>query len=155
ALPRGGVPVAYEIADAIGAPLDVFLVRRLNAPGQEELAMGAVATGGVITLNEDGVGYLDISDETVEAVIAQEGRDWDRRALLYRGGRPGPDLRGRTIILVDDGLAAGSTMRDAGVAVREHRPARIILAVPVASRATCESFDAAPDCVVCVCGMVI
>ncbi len=155
ALPRGGVPVAYEIADAIGAPLDVFLVRRLNAPGQEELAMGAVATGGVSVLNEDVVRYLDISDETVEAVIEQERRELDRRALLYRGERPAPDLSGRTIILVDDGLAAGSMMRDAGVTVREHRPARIVVAVPVASRATCESFNAAPDCIVCVCGIVM
>lgn len=152
ALPRGGVPVAYEIAKAIGAPLDVFLVRKLGVPGYEELAMGAIATGGVSVMNEDVVRYLDISDKTVEEVTERERRELERRERLYRGERARPVLAGRAIILVDDGLANGSTMRAAGAAVREHRPARVIIAVPVASRATYEAFNELVDGVVCVSG---
>jgi putative phosphoribosyl transferase len=152
ALPRGGVPVAYEIAKAIDAPLDVFLVRRLGVPGYEELAMGAITTGGVSVMNEDVVRYLDISDQTVEEVTERERRELERRERLYRGERAKPVLAGRAIILVDDGLANGSTMRVAGAAVREHRPARVIIAVPVASRATYEAFNELADGVVCVSG---
>jgi predicted phosphoribosyltransferase len=152
ALPRGGVPVAYEIADAIGAPLDVFLVRKLGVPGCEELAMGAIATGGVSVLNEDVVRYLDISDKTVEEVTERERRELERRERLYRGERARPDLSGRAIILVDDGLATGSAMRAALSLVRKHRPSRVLLAVPVTSRATYESFNDIVDGVVCVSG---
>jgi putative phosphoribosyl transferase len=149
ALTCGGVPVAYEIAEAIDAPLDVFLVRRLAAPGSEDLAMGAIATGGVSVLNENVVGYLDISNETLEEVTHRERRELERRERLYRGGRPAPALIGRTIILVDDGLAAGSTMRAACVAMRAHRPASVIVAAPVAARATCELFNEVADGIVC------
>jgi putative phosphoribosyl transferase len=149
ALTCGGVPVAYEIAEAIGAPLDVFLVRSLAAPGSEELAMGAIATGGVSLLNENVVRYLDISNETVEEVTHRERRELERRERLYRGGGPAPVLFGRTIILVDDGFAAGSTMRAACVAVRAHRPARVVVASPVAARATCELFNEVVDGIVC------
>lgn len=149
ALTCGGVPVAYEIAEAIGAPLDVFLVRRLAAPGSEDLAIGAIATGGVSVLNENVVGYLNISNETLEEVTRRERRELERRERLYRGGRPALDLVGRTIILVDDGLAAGSTMRAASAAMRAHRPARVIMAAPVAARSTCELFNEAADGIVC------
>ena len=149
ALTCGGVPVAYEIAESIGAPLDIFLVRRLAAPGSEDLAMGAIATGGVSVLNENVVGYLNISDEILEEVTRRERRELERRERLYRGGRPALDLVDRTIILVDDGLAAGSTMRAACVAMRAHRPARVIVAAPVAARAACELFDEVADGVVC------
>jgi putative phosphoribosyl transferase len=140
ALQRGGVPVAYEIAEEIGAPLDVFLVRTLSVPGSEDLAMGAVATGGVSVLNEDVVRYLDISDEIIEEVAERERRELERSERLYRGERARPELTGRAIILVDDGLAAVSMMRAASAAMREHHPACIILAVPVASRATYDAF---------------
>jgi putative phosphoribosyl transferase len=149
ALTCGGVPVAYEIAEAICAPLDVFLVRRLAAPGSEELAMGAIATGGVSMLNENVVRYLDISNETVEEVTHRERRELERRERLYRNGAAAPELFGRTIILVDDGLAAGSTMRAACIAVRAQRPARIVVASPVAGRATFELFNEVVDVIVC------
>src|SRR5262245_57340919 len=152
ALPRGGVPVAYEIAEAIGAPLDVFLVRKLGVPGYEELSMGAIATGGVSVLNEDVVLYLDISDQTVEEVTERERRELELRERLYRGERARPDLAGRAVILVDDGLAAGSTMRAAHRLVREHRPARVVIAIPVATPATYEAFNDLADGVVCVSG---
>src|SRR5437016_2427790 len=113
ALPRGGVPVGYEIAQALRAPLDVFLVRKLGLPGHEELAMGAIATGGVRVLNPDVVRPLQIPDEIIDGVAQQELRELERRERLYRDDRPPPDVRGRTVILVDDGLATGSTMRAA------------------------------------------
>ena len=149
ALTCGGVPVAYEVAEAIGAPLDVFLVRNLAAPGSEDLAMGAIATGGVSMLNENVVGYLDISNETLEEVTDRERHELERRERLYRGGQPALDLFGRTILLVDDGLAAGSALRAACVAMRVHRPARVIIAAPVAARATCELFNEVADGVIC------
>jgi len=149
ALTCGGVPVAYEIAEVIGAPLDVFFVRRLAAPGSEDLAMGAIATGGVSVLNENVVRYLDISNETVDEVTYRELCELERRERLYRGGRPALDLFGRTIILVDDGLAAGSTMRAACVAMRAHRPAHIIVAAPIAACATRELFNEVVDGIVC------
>lgn len=149
ALTCGGVQVAYEIAEAIGAPLDIFLVRRLAAPGTEELAMGAIATGGVSVLNENVVCYLDISNETVEEVTKRERRELERRERQYRGASPAPDLFGHTIILVDDGLTAGSMMRAACVAVRAHQPAYVVVAAPVASRSACESFNEVVDGIVC------
>ncbi len=149
ALPRGGVPVAYEAARALGAPLDVFLVRKLGVPGHEELAMGAIATGGVQVLNRSLVHALGIPDEMVEAVVAREQRELERRERAYRDGRPTPDVRGRTVILVDDGLATGSTMRAAAAALRQQQAARIVVAVPVAPAETCEEFKAEVDEVVC------
>jgi predicted phosphoribosyltransferase len=149
ALPRGGVPVAFEIAAALGAPLDVFLVRKLGVPGHEELAMGAIASGGVRVLNEDVVGVLAIPDAQIERVAAAEAEELARRARDYRDDLPPPDLRARTVILVDDGLATGSTMRAAVAALGAQAPARIVVAVPVAAAAACESFRPLVDEVVC------
>src|SRR2546422_3265261 len=129
ALPRGGVPVAYEVAKALRAPLDIFLVRKLGVPGHEEYAMGALATGGVRILNPEAVQHLSISEEVIEKVVAKEKVELERREREYRGSRPGPELRGRTVIIVDDGLATGSTMRAAVAALRQRQPARIIVAV--------------------------
>jgi len=150
ALPRGGVPVAYEVALALHAPLDVFLVRKLGVPGQVELAMGAIATGGVRVLNEEVVEALGIPEEIIDAATADQQQELARREHLYRGDNPAPDLRGRTVILVDDGLATGSTMRAAVAAVRQQQPARIIVAVPVAARSTYEEFQVEVDEIVCV-----
>jgi erythromycin esterase-like protein/predicted phosphoribosyltransferase len=149
ALPRGGVPVAYEVARALGAPLDVFVVRKLGVPGYEELAMGAVATGGVRVLNDQIVQRLGIPQYIIDAVAARELQELARRERLYRGGRPPPDVRGRTVILVDDGLATGATMRAAIMALRQLEPARIVVAVPTASPETCEELKAEADDVVC------
>jgi len=149
ALPRGGVPVGYEIAAALHAPLDVFLVRKLGLPGHEELAMGAIATGGVRVLNPDVVRPLQIADEIIDAVAQQELRELERRERLYRDDRPPPDVQGRIVILVDDGLATGSTMRAAVAALRQQQPARIIVAVPVGAAETCAEFQSEADEVVC------
>ena len=149
ALPRGGVPVAYEVARALGAPLDVFLVRKLGVPGHEELAMGAVATGGVRVLNDQVVRALRIPDYVIDAVAAQEQQELARRERLYRGGRPPPDVRGRTVILVDDGLATGATMHAAIKALRQLQPARLVVAVPTAAPETCEALRAEVDEVIC------
>ncbi len=149
ALPRGGVPVAYEVARALGAPLDVFVVRKLGVPGYEELAMGAVATGGVRVLNDDIVTGLRVPAYLIEAVTAQEQAEVKRRERVYRGGRPAPDIRGRTVLLVDDGLATGATMRVAVRALRQQQPARIVVAVPVAAPETCAVLQADADEIVC------
>jgi len=149
ALPRGGVPVAYEVAKALPAPMDVFIVRKLGVPGQEELAMGAVATGGVRVLNHQVVNALGIPDYVIEAVVKWETDELKRREQLYRGDRPPPNVRGKTVILADDGLATGSTMLAAVRALREQGPARIVVAVPVASPDTCEMLKAYVDEVVC------
>jgi putative phosphoribosyl transferase len=133
ALPRGGVPVAFEVASAISAPLDVFLVRKLGSPHQPELAMGAIASGGVRVLNHDVIDAYSISPEEIEAVTAREREELDRRAHAYRGDRPDVDAAGRTVILIDDGLATGSTMRAAIEALRIQKPAKIVVAVPVAA----------------------
>src|SRR4051794_27797588 len=138
ALPRGGVPVAYEVARALGAPLGVFLVRKLGVPGREELAMGAIASGGVRVLNRDVVQALDIPEQVIEDVAAAELRELERRERAYRDNRPPPDVPGKTVILVDDGLATGSTMRAAATALRQHGPARIVVGVPVSTPETCE-----------------
>lgn len=149
ALPRGGVPVAYEIARRLGAPLDVFVVRKLGVPGHEELAMGALASGGVRVLNQDLIDELGIPDRVIEAVTVREQNELERRERAYRGTRPAPDLRGKTVVLVDDGLATGNTMRAAVEAVRAQKPARVIVAVPVAARASCEELAEVADEVVC------
>lgn len=149
ALPRGGVPVAYEVARALNAPMDVFLVRKLGVPGYEELAMGAIATGGVRVLNEDVVRGLDIPDYVIDAVAAREQEELERRERAYRDGRPPPDIRGRIVTLVDDGLATGATMQAAVKALRQQQPARIIVAVPTAAAETCERLKAEADEVIC------
>jgi predicted phosphoribosyltransferase len=148
-LPRGGVPVAYEVAKALGAPLDVFVVRKLGVPGQEEFAMGAVASGGLLVLDQGLVGRLGISPAEIERTLAAELRELERREAAYRDGREPPQLEGRTVILVDDGLATGSTMRAAALAVREARPARVVVAVPVAAAETCDEFRDVVDEIVC------
>jgi len=150
ALPRGGVPVAFEIARTLDAPLDIFLVRKLGVPGQEELAMGAVASGNVRVLQSDVVEAFGIPQSVIEAVTAEEIRELARRELAFRGDRPSPQIRGRNIILVDDGLATGSTMHAAVVALKQQDPARIIVAVPVASRETCDEFKSEVDEVICL-----
>jgi erythromycin esterase-like protein/predicted phosphoribosyltransferase len=149
ALPRGGVPVAYEVARALRAPLDVFVVRKLGIPGYEELAMGAVATGGVRVLNDQIIQRLRIPKYLIDEVAAREEQELARRERLYRGGRPPLDVRGRTVILVDDGLATGATMRAAVMALRQLQPARIIVAIPTGSPDTCEELRAEVDEVVC------
>jgi putative phosphoribosyl transferase len=149
-LPRGGVPVAFEVAKALEAPLDIFLVRKLGAPGQKELAMGAIAPGGVRVLNHDVVQALNISDEIIETIAAEEQQELERREQAYRGDRPKPDVRGRTLILVDDGLATGASMRAAVIALRGQEPARIIVAVPTAAPETCEALKGEVDEIVCV-----
>ncbi len=149
ALPRGGVPVAFEVAEALDAPLDLMLVRKLGVPGQEELAMGAIASGGVRVLNEDVVQALAISPETLEAVARDQEAELTRRERAYRGGRPYPELAGKTVVLVDDGLATGATMRAAVAATRQHRPRAVVVAVPVAPRETVEVLGQEADEVVC------
>jgi putative phosphoribosyl transferase len=150
ALPRGGVPVAFEVARAIHAPLDVFVVRKLGVPGHEELAMGAIASGGILVTEPNVIEGLAIPPEVVADVAAREEQERLRREREYRGDRPEPDVRGRTVILVDDGLATGSTMRAAVAALRKLQPARIVVAVPVAAASTCA--DLAPDVDDIVCG---
>ncbi len=150
ALPRGGVPVGYEIAGALRAPLDVFLVRKLGVPGHEELALGAVALGGVRVLNADVVRELGISRETIERVAGREQHELERRARVFRGDRAPPVLENRVAILVDDGLATGATMRAAVAAVRQEHPARTVVAVPVAARPTCQALRREADAVICL-----
>jgi predicted phosphoribosyltransferase len=149
-LPRGGVPVAYEVATKLNAPLDVFLVRKLGVPGQEELAMGAIASGGIRVLNRDVLALAGLTDDIIEAVTAREEREVERRERLYRGARPPLPLAERTVIIVDDGLATGASMRAAVRAVRSQRPARIVVAVPTAPPDTCESLGREVDEVVCL-----
>ncbi len=149
ALPRGGVAVGAEVARALGAPLDVMLVRKLGVPGQEELAMGAIASGGVRIISEDVVAALGVSERELALVAAAEETELARRERLYRGTRGPPEVRGRGVILVDDGLATGATMRAAAVALRSQKPARLVAAVPVAPNETCEALRAEVDEVVC------
>ena len=149
-LPRGGVLVAHEIAKALNAPLDVFVVRKLGAPGQGELAMGAIASGGVQVLNEDVIEHLGATQEEIDQVLQIEMLELARRERLYRGGRPMPDLVGKIVILADDGLATGSTMRAALRAVRQLGPARVVVAVPVAAMDAYTEFRAVADEVVCL-----
>jgi predicted phosphoribosyltransferase len=148
-LPRGGVPVAFEIARALDVPLDVLLVRKLGVPGHEELAMGAIASGGIRILNEAVVLGLLLPEDVLDRAAAQEQEVLERRSRAYRGDRPFPDVRGKTIIVVDDGLATGSTMRVAIAALRRHCPARIVVAVPTAPEETCAEVAAVADECVC------
>lgn len=148
-LPRGGVPVAYEVADALRAPLDVLIVRKIGVPGHEELAMGAIATGGVRIVNERIAAELDVSESSLAAAAAQEELELVRRDRLYRGQRPQVDVSGRTVILVDDGLATGATMRAAVAAVRSMGAAHIVVAVPCGSSSTCRGLSKEADEVVC------
>ncbi|TAL07500.1 MAG: phosphoribosyltransferase [Porticoccaceae bacterium] len=150
ALPRGGVPVGWEVARAIGATLDLMLVRKLGVPGQEELAMGAIASGGVQVLNADLVASLGIDPQVIAASAAREQRELARRELAYRGARPPPAIAGRCVILVDDGLATGATMRAAVAALRQRQPARIVVAVPVAPPDTVARLRAEADEVICL-----
>lgn len=150
ALPRGGVPVACEIAAALGAQVDLMIVRKLGAPGQEELAMGAIASGGIRVLNEDVVGALGISEHALSQVEARERRELERREREYRGQRPRPAVAGRCVILVDDGVATGATMRAAIAGLRSQQPARIVVAVPVAPPETVAVLKGETDEVVCL-----
>jgi putative phosphoribosyl transferase len=149
ALPRGGVPVGYEVAKALGAPFDVFVVRKLGVPGHRELAMGAIASGGLIVVDQELVRRLGIPEELIPRAIADELRELERREAAYRGDREPPQLEGKTVILVDDGLATGATMRAAALAVRERNSARVIVAVPVAPAETRERLRDDVDDVVC------
>ena len=148
-LPRGGVPVAREVADALDAPLDVLLVRKLGVPGQAELAMGAIAAGGVRVVNRSVTGALGIPVEVVDGVAAVEEAELERREQAYRPGRPPLEVSGKVVVVVDDGLATGSTMRAAVAAVRAMGPRRVVVAVPVGARETCEDLAAEADEVVC------
>ncbi len=149
-LPRGGVPVAYEIAKVLDAPLDICIVRKLGVPGHKELAMGAIATGEVMILNEGLVGSLGISQRDIKQVIAREQQELERRDRLYRGSRPAPDLRERTIIVVDDGIATGSTLKAALSTIKQQQPKRIVVAVPVAPPDVCNELNQEVDEVVCL-----
>jgi predicted phosphoribosyltransferase len=152
ALPRGGVPVGFEIARALRVPLDVFVVRKLGVPGQPEFAMGAIASGGALVLDQQTIGELRISRDAVERVIAMERAELARREELFRGSRPPVDVSGRTIILVDDGLATGSTVQAAIAALRKEGPASVIVAAPVGSREACGAIGAVTDG--CLCAMI-
>ena len=149
ALPRGGVPVGYEVARALEAPLDVFVVRKLGVPDREELAMGAIASGGVVVLNDDAVRGLGIPPEVIEQVATRERAELQRREHEYRQNRPLPDVTGKTVVLVDDGLATGASMRAAVVALRQRNPARIVVAVPAAPAPTCAELAKVADEVIC------
>jgi len=150
ALPRGGVPVGREIADALGADLDVMVVRKLGVPGHEELAMGAIASGGVRIMNDEVLSMLYIPEADVERVVAREQAELERRERAYRGVRPAARVRGRVAILVDDGVATGSTIRAAIAALRRQEPARIIVAIPVAPPDVCEMLQKEADEVICL-----
>ena len=148
-LPRGGVPVAYEVAKELGAPLGVFVVRKLGLPGHEEIAMGAVASGGVFVLDDNLIRRLGVGNAELEQAVALEVRELERRERAYRGASEPLDLKGKTVILVDDGLATGATMKAAAIAVRQLGPAQVVVAVPVASRQTCDEFRKEVDEIVC------
>ena len=148
-LPRGGVPVAFEVAQRLRVPLDVFIVRKLGVPGFEELAVGAIASGGVRVLNQDVARSLPNANEIIESVTARETAELQRREQSYRDGRPAPELRGRTVILVDDGLATGATMRAAVKALRQRNVAKIVVAAPVGAPDTCREFEHEVDEIVC------
>ncbi len=141
ALPRGGVPVAFEVAKTLTAPLDVFIVRKLGTPGQEELALGAIASGGVQVMNDDLVARLNIPEHLVERVVERERAELARREHLYRNNRPPLKLEGRTVILIDDGLATGASMRAAVAALKQRQPDKLVVAVPVAAPDTCAAFQ--------------
>lgn len=152
ALPRGGVPVGFEVAKALNAPLDVFIVRKLGVPGQEELAFGAIASGGTTVFNEELVRALRLPSALLERVVEKEQKELERREKLYRHGKAAPDLGGKIVIIVDDGLATGATMRAAVTAIRTLKPLQIVVAVPVASSDTCRDLETKTDAL-CVCVM--
>jgi len=149
ALPRGGVPVAFAVTSILHAPLDVFLVRKLGVPGQEELAMGAIATGNIRVLNHEVVQALRLSEQTIEHITREEQRELERRERLYRGDRPPPEIHNRIVILIDDGLATGASMRAAVLAARQQHPARLVVAVPVAAPSVCAELLTEADEVIC------
>lgn len=149
ALPRGGVPVAYEVSRALHSPLDVFIVRKLGLPGREELAIGAIATGGIRVLNNDVIRLLNVPEEVIAFVAERERQELARRERDYRGDRPALELRDKVVILVDDGLATGASMRAAVQGLRPLHPARIVVAVPTAAREICEAFRQEVDEIVC------
>jgi putative phosphoribosyl transferase len=149
ALPRGGVPVAYEVAQALHAPMDIFLVRKLGVPGHEELAMGAIASGGVRVLNDEVIDYLRIPARVIDSIGATELEELKRREIAYRGNRPEPNVKGKTVILIDDGLATGSTIRAAAQALRQQEPGRIVVAVPVSAPQTCDEYRIGVDEIIC------
>lgn len=149
-LPRGGIPVAYEVAKSLAAPLDVFVVRKLGVPGHEELAMGAIASGGVRVINEEVTRYLRIAGSVIDRVAKSEDEELSRREREYRGDRPFPSLGGKVAIVIDDGLATGSTMRAAVAALRKLGPKRIVVAVPVGARESCELLEQEADEVICL-----
>jgi predicted phosphoribosyltransferase len=149
ALPRGGVPVAFEVALALNAPLDIFIVRKLGLPGREELAMGAIASGGIRVLNSDIIRMLSVPDEVVNFVAKRELQELQRQERLYRGNGPSPAVRDRTVFLIDDGLATGASMRAAVAGLRGQHPSRIVVAVPAAAAETCDVFRSEVDEVVC------
>jgi predicted phosphoribosyltransferase len=149
ALPRGGVPVAHEVARALDAPLDIFLVRKLGVPGHEEFAFGAIASGGVRVINDQVVRELRIPPHAIDQIAAKEQQELERRERLYRGGRPVPNVRGRTVILVDDGLATGATMYAAVTALRQQGAGRIVVAVPIASSDACTGLSRQVDQIIC------
>ncbi|WP_454782089.1 phosphoribosyltransferase [Legionella sp. WA2022007384] len=149
ALPRGGVPVAYEIASKLSLPLDIFIVRKLGVPGHEELAMGAIASGGITVFNEEIVNSLHISKKAISTIQKSEQEELSRRELVYRGKKPFPELAGKTVILVDDGIATGYTMRAAIAALKQRNPAKIMVTVPVAARSTCDEIAPLVDEIIC------
>ncbi len=149
ALPRGGVPVAYEIAKALQTPLDVFVVRKLGVPGHEELAMGAIAMGGCSILNDDIIHDLKILPAALTRVTQEEEKELERRVALYRGAQPFPDLQNHLVILVDDGIATGATMRAAVIALKRNNPAKLIIAVPVAEKSMCATLSNMVDELIC------
>jgi putative phosphoribosyl transferase len=149
ALPRGGVPVGFQVARSLGAPLDVLSVRKLGVPGREELAMGAIASDGTQVINQTVVGELGIAEDTLQAVAAAEHQELERRERTYRAQRPRPELTGKVVIVVDDGLATGATMRAAVAAIRHEQPARVVVAVPVAAAPTCQALEQAAEEVIC------
>jgi putative phosphoribosyl transferase len=149
ALPRGGVPVAFEVAAALAAPLDVFVVRKLGVPGREELALGAIASGGGMVLNQDVLQLMNVPADVIEKVASRERAELLRRERAYRGNRPAPEIEGKTVILVDDGLATGATMRVAATTLRRSKPARLVVAVPIAAPEACRALSQVADEVVC------
>jgi putative phosphoribosyl transferase len=149
ALPRGGVPVGFQVARSLGAPLDVLSVRKLGVPGREELAMGAIASDGTQVINQTVVRELGIAEDKLQAVAAAEHQELERRERTYRAQRPRPELTGKVVIVVDDGLATGATMWAAVAAIRRQRPARVVVAVPVAAASTCQALEQAADEVIC------
>jgi len=149
ALPRDGIPVAYEVAEKLNAPLDVFFVRKLGVPGQEELAMGAIASNCVRVLNESTIAYLNISEGVINRVAEREQHELELREKAYRDNFPAPEVRGKTVILIDDGLATGATMRAAAIALKQQNPQKLVIAVPVSSAETCAEFRDKVDAIIC------